>query len=236
MTVHTLKLGTMDNLLHILADQASGQALVVDAAWDAAAILQCLHDNQLQLSGILLTHSHWDHTSAVNDLLAIVDVPVYMSLVEHQLGLFDIQSPRYVGEGDEIAFGQHRIRVIETPGHTKGSVCYYVDEVLIAGDTLFVDGCGRCNFPESDIDSMWGSLQRLKQLPDSTMIHGGHDYGRKATDSLGNQKRTNPYLLIHDEAFFKAFRMDLQSNYRSIPFAPSSCDEVNQIAAAHGFL
>lgn len=227
--IHTLELGTMDNFIHILADKHSGKAIAIDPAWDAQVISDYCRAHQLTLTAILLTHTHGDHVSAVNELLAENPIPVYVSQEELDLGLFHIDNPQIITNGDMIAFGSGQVHVIATPGHTRGSVCYQIDRCLIAGDTLFINGCGRCDFAESDVESMWYSLQRLKQLSDELVIYCGHDYGQQRTDTLGQQKLTNPYLLIEDKAFFIAFRTHLQSQYRSIPFVPSSAEEMAEI-------
>ncbi len=231
-TIHSLMLGTMDNFIHLIAD-SSGLAMVVDPAWDAEAIEAYCTAHHLTLNGILLTHSHADHTSAVKPLSLKYRLPVYISREEYQLGLIQLDKPCWIADGDVIALGESRITVIATPGHTLGSVCFHIDQHLISGDTLFIDGCGRCDFYESDVEKMWQSLQRLKTLPDETVIYSGHHYGQKTNDSLGNQKTTNPYLLIDDKQFFIDFRLHLQSQYRSIPFIPSSAAEMQRIYARH---
>lgn len=232
-TIHTLALGSMDNFIHIIADTDSGEAIVVDPGWDAEAISDYCFRHELTLVGILLTHTHADHVSAVNGLLAASPMPVYLSREEYRLGLFSIESPQFIAEGESVAVGNNVITAIATPGHTLGSMCYQVNQQLITGDTLFIDGCGRCNFLESDVEQMWYSLQRLKQRPDELVIYCGHNYGQKATDTLGQQKQTNPYLLIEDKAFFIEFRMHLQSQYRSIPFTPSSSQAMADIRHRH---
>lgn len=231
-TIYTLKLGSMDNFIHIIADD-SGKAMVVDPAWDVDAIIACCSANNLTLTGILLTHSHADHISAVAPLVEDLQLPVYISEVELGLGFIKLDAANLIADGDSIALGNSLIRVISTPGHTVGSVCFHVDNHLISGDTLFIDGCGRCNFPESDVEKLWYSLQRLKKLPEATQIYCGHNYGQQERDSIGRQKHSNPYLLIDDKEFFIAFRQHLQSQYRSIPFAPSSALEVAEIYQRH---
>lgn len=232
--IHTLALGTMDNLIHIVVDNDSTKAMVVDPAWDAPVILETISQLGCQPAGILLTHSHYDHLSAVNEILAVSPVPVYLTQREFRLGLARIKTPSYVSDGDILTLGRTRIEVLETPGHTLGSACYWVNSrKLITGDTLFIDGCGRCNFLESNVSSMFESLQRLKRLPDEVVIYPGHHYGQQKYDTLGNQKKTNPYLLINDQDFFIQFRMHLQAQYRSIPFIPSSPGEMQQIYQRH---
>ncbi len=173
-------------------------------------------------------------------IVTIVDkfsVPTYISHTEFSLRRIGVDAPHYVlnyvADGDVIMLGDSKISVHETPGHTLGSVCYQTDKALITGDTLFINGCGRCDFRDSDIDAMWDSLQRLKSLPDDLIVYCGHDYGIQQKDSLGNQKRTNPYLLIDDKAFFINFRLNLQSQYRQMPFAPSSYEEIQTIRSKH---
>lgn len=231
--IHTLALGPMDNLLHIIEDTNSQQAFVVDPAWDVEAILNYLDRARMTVKGILLTHSHIDHVNGVDELLESRDVPVYLSRTEFELGKVALQHPHFVASGDKLLLGETTIEVIETPGHTVGSLCFYTEPSLIVGDTLFIDGCGRCNFPESDVERMWDSLQHLKTLPDTTLIYCGHHYGQKTVDTLAKQKQTNPYLLIEDKAFFIDFRMDLQSQYRSIPFQRSSSEEIQIIYQKH---
>ncbi|PID66639.1 MAG: MBL fold metallo-hydrolase [Cardiobacteriales bacterium] len=231
--VKTLSLGVMDNFIHLLIDANSRAAFVVDPAWDSQAIMAALNQHNATLSGILLTHSHADHVSAVKDLLAVKNVPVYVSESEYRLGKIRLDNPCFVADGQTLVLGDSRVQVIATPGHTLGSVCYYAKPHLICGDTLFIDGCGRCDFAESDVEQMWDSLQRLKSLPDATLIYCGHHYGQKMVDSLAGQKQTNPYLLIDNKDFFIDFRMHLQSQYRRIPFVPSSAAEMAGIYQRH---
>ncbi len=223
----------MDNFIHLITDKDSRQAFVVDPAWDCEAILEKLDNLGMTLSGILLTHTHADHTNAVKELLSHHNVPVYVSQKEYELGKITLPNPHFIQTGDKLPLGQSTLSVIETPGHTIGSVCFYTGDALVVGDTLFIDGCGRCNFSESDVEKMWDSLQLIKTLPDTTLIYCGHHYGKKKIDTLGEQKQTNPYLLINDKQFFIDFRMNLQAQYRNIPFSPSSQQEIEAIYQKH---
>ncbi len=170
--IHTLKLGSMDNFIHFVADTDSKNIMVVDPAWEAETILTFIDKNGYHLTGILLTHSHADHISALKPILAQRQVPVYISRTEFRLGRVRVKNPHYIEDGERIPLGKADIEVIFTPGHTSGGVCFLADKHLIAGDTLFIDGC-------------------------------------------------------------IAFRMHLQSQYRSIPFKPSSAAEMQAIRAAH---
>jgi glyoxylase-like metal-dependent hydrolase (beta-lactamase superfamily II) len=98
---------------------------------------------------------------------------------------------------EKIALDPFEIKAFHTPGHTKGSLCFYVENHLISGDTLFVDKCGRCDFKGGDVNEMYASLQKIINYFDSkTILLPGHDYGHSATDTLENQKNVNPYLKI----------------------------------------
>jgi hydroxyacylglutathione hydrolase len=143
---------------------------------DAALVLQALESRDLSLAAVLATHHHWDHIGGAADLQSKTGcklIGVDRTLIP--------ASDRTAGDGDLLAVGDARIRVIATPGHTRASVCYHVvpsDEhgprVVYTGDTLFVGGCGR--LLECDAATMWRSLQKLAGLPAETLVYCGHDY------------------------------------------------------------
>ena len=96
---------------------------------------------------------------------------------------------------EEIQAGSLRLRVVHTPGHTPGSQCFLVDGRLISGDTLFIGSCGRVDLPGSDPAQMYDSLvNKLKQLPDDTVLYPGHNYADRPTSTIGDEKRRNLYL------------------------------------------
>jgi len=112
--------------------------------------------------------------------------------------------------GDLLEIGGIGIRLIHTPGHTPGSQCFLVEEAaqsghLVAGDTLFLNGCGRVDLPGSNPREMYESLETLKQLPDDTTLYPGHLYSPEGSDSMGDQKRTNPYLRAASVEMFLNF-------------------------------
>ena len=153
------------------------------------------------LKYILLTHGHFDHTSAVRPLLErYPDVPVYIHEKDSVAGrggelLFtrvDEQHQRYYKEGDVLPLGGLSLRVMETPGHSEGSVCLLLDRehVIFAGDTLFRCSCGRCDFPGGSYPKMLASLGRLAALESDWRVLPGHD--RETT--LDFERRMNPYM------------------------------------------
>lgn len=163
-----------DNLIY-LYQYGQRESLVVDPG-DSLSVLRAMKEHDLALGAILITHHHWDHTAGTAEL-------------KRKTGCTAIGADRgrtpdideVVEDGQVLTLGDAEIQVLATPGHTRTSVCYYVQPagnneggILFTGDTLFVGGCGR--LLECDARSMWESLQRLARLPDDTLVYCGHDY------------------------------------------------------------
>jgi len=108
-----------------------------------------------------------------------------------------------LGEGDTIRLGNLPIRVHHTPGHTPGGLSFQVGNRLITGDVLFVEGCGRVDLPGGDIDVMWNTLQKIKNMDDNLEIYPGHDYGSVPSSTLRQEKQQNPYLVASKEEFYR---------------------------------
>jgi glyoxylase-like metal-dependent hydrolase (beta-lactamase superfamily II) len=98
------------------------------------------------------------------------------------------------------------VRALPTPGHTVAGTSYLVEEAVITGDTLFIGGCGRTDFPGGNPRVLWKSLQTLAALPEETRVYPGHAYGQTPTSTIGWEKSTNPYLLCKSEDEFVALR------------------------------
>lgn len=195
----SLDIGPMGNLIYFVGDPNTRNVAVVDPAWDKKTILEESARNGWRISTVLLTHGHFDHVNALNDLLNTVSVPVYISRHEAKFHMPDCPNLRLTSDGDIIRIGELTIECLHTPGHTPGCQCYRLGKILLTGDTLFVDGCGRCDLPGGDAQAMYQSLTRLRSLPDDTVIYPGHGYGPQSFDTLANQKKTNPFLQFRDE-------------------------------------
>tara|TARA_B100000427_G_scaffold315704_1_gene310047 strand:- start:2966 stop:3604 length:639 start_codon:yes stop_codon:yes gene_type:complete len=200
--VHQLALGAMDNFVYVIEDDVSKSCAIVDPAWDVTAIIECIQSRDLELVYILLTHGHFDHTDGLADCLAYKEVPVYMSKQELPKLIPNQQNLIFTNDNDVIPFGSNRIKIMHTPGHSPGGQCFHIDDHLITGDTLFINGCGRCDLGGSSIDDMYESLERIKSLPDDTLIYPGHHYDDKPIDTLINQKKTNRFLLCQNKDEF----------------------------------
>jgi glyoxylase-like metal-dependent hydrolase (beta-lactamase superfamily II) len=115
-----------------------------------------------------------------------------------------------VTQKDKLSVGKIDFDILYTPGHTPGCQCFLAQGHLITGDTLFINGCGRCDLPGSDPKVMYNSLYNvLMKLPDETVVYSGHNYGPTPTDTMGHQKQTNPYLQCNSLKEFLVERMGL---------------------------
>ena len=206
--IQQLKVGGFDdNFSYIITDGKTPKAVIVDPD-NVKHLVSELEEQKLELQAILVTHSHHDHVVGVLALVEKYGVPVYV----HAKGKerLDIAGGHVVGveDGDKIKVGGMEIKVLATPGHIDDAVCYWVGEGrgapgVLTGDTLFVEGCGRADFAESDVEDLWKSLQRLVKLGDEVKVYPGHDYGSMPVSTIGWEKENNKYLLCGD---FKKFR------------------------------
>ena len=220
-SIETLKLGPMENFVYFIHDLSSGRVAVVDPAWEPETILAWAREKDLRITDILLTHSHNDHTNAVEAVLAQHDAPVHLLKDEAKFWGRSLGSPRVHHGGDAIALGDTHIDVLHTPGHTPGSACYRVGKNLIAGDTLFIFGCGRCDLHGGDPSQMYDTLRRLRtDLPADTLILPGHDYADRTVSSMQEQIEGNPFFHIDERADFVKYRMHEHNKTRSPPLTP----------------
>ena len=158
-----------DNYIWVLVDDIKKQAIVIDPG-DATPVLAFLHQKQLTLNAILITHKHHDHTGGITALLSAVPNASVFSHSTEQI----MQTTQFVFDNDVFNINQHEFRVIAIPGHTLGHVAYYCKPFLFCGDTLFTNGCGRIF--EGTAKQMLSSLKKLMALPDETQIYCGHEY------------------------------------------------------------
>ena len=211
LIVEQIQIGPMLNFTYIIGASESREVVLVDPAWDIEHIIKQVEEKDYTVSAVLVTHYHPDHVgghlfghdiAGVADLLSTHPLKVYVNKLEADglkqiTGLSESDLVR-VDSGDSLDLSGVQIEFLHTPGHTPGSQCFRIKNTLIAGDTLFIDGCGRVDLPGSDRDAMFHSLQKLKSLPDDTVLLPGHNYSNESTASIGSVKQTNAYLRIHD--------------------------------------
>jgi glyoxylase-like metal-dependent hydrolase (beta-lactamase superfamily II) len=203
-----IEIGPMQNFTYLIGDPVSREALVVDAAWDIPALIRLAEQDGYTISKALVTHYHQDHLGGdfagyhiqgVVELLEQVKAKVYIHKTEAQflgrlVGLSDSDIVK-VDSSDTTNVGNMTVTFIHTPGHTPGSQCFLVENRLVAGDTLFINSCGRVDLPGSSPEDMYYSLtQKLAKLSDDTVLYPGHNYAEKPFATLGEQKRHNMFL------------------------------------------
>ena len=195
----------MVNFMYLIGDRETGEAVVVDPAYDPQGLVDVLEADGMRLTGVLATHYHPDHVggdmmgysiAGVAGLLELVSVPIHVQddeahLVHKVTGVGDDHLVRH-RSGDIVRVGEIEIELIHTPGHTPGSQCFFVEDRLVAGDTLFLEGCGRTDLPGGDPRQMYESLtQRLARIPDEAVLFPGHLYAPKASASMGETRSHN---------------------------------------------
>lgn len=185
----------MQNFQYFAGDSRTKEVAIVDPAWDAEYLYAEAKKDDCKIVSIFLTHGHYDHANAVTEILSKHNIPVYISKHEPAFHKPKHKNIVEIENGEIIKVGGIEFECILTPGHTRGSTCYRHNDALLTGDTLFIDGCGRCDLPGGNAREMYNSLYNIiMKLPDSTVIYSGHDYGSTPFATLGSLKKTNIYL------------------------------------------
>lgn len=203
LRIQTMVLGMVSTNTYILYREGESQAVIVDPADYPDRILDKCRELKLTPAAIVLTHGHFDHIGAVEGILKDYPVEVIAGEKEEKLikdpGLnlsgqfgrgYGVKLTRPVKDGEEFSLLDLTWKVLETPGHTAGSVCYYIagEGILLSGDTLFRESYGRTDFPGGSSRQLTESIGRLFQLPEDTAVYPGHDMAT----TIGHEKQYNP--------------------------------------------
>lgn len=211
MFLRTLALGPMENFVYLVGPEEGREVAVVDPAWDVPAILRAAEEAGREVVAALFTHGHRDHVNGLPELLVSrpdlrayahpAEIAFRPALADHGGAVVPVP------DGGTVAVGTLTARALHTPGHSPGALCWLAGDLLFTGDTLFIDACGRCDLPGGDPARMFDSLHRvLGALPESVRVLPGHDYGPVPTRTLGEERRSNPFLRVDGREDFVALR------------------------------
>lgn len=200
----------MQNFVYLIGDRASGEAMIVDPAWAVRELVELAEADGMRIVGALVTHYHQDHVGGtifgihidgLPTLMEVAPCPVHVN--RHEAAGVRQVTGLSAGDlvahdsGDKVRIGEVEVELLHTPGHTPGSQCFRCGDAIVAGDTLFLQGCGRVDLPGADPDDMFRSLAKLRGLPGETVLYPGHDYGG-ASAPMAEVVRDNAYLRIPD--------------------------------------
>ncbi|HEY1762182.1 MAG TPA: MBL fold metallo-hydrolase [Acidimicrobiales bacterium] len=202
---------SMRNFTYAIGDRRSGEAVLVDPAYRPAELIEILEADGMKLVGAIATHYHPDHIggtligrqhiAGIVELREMTGVPIHAHVDERSWILertgIDESALITHDDRDQLRVGDIEITLLHTPGHTKGSQCLLVEGHLLSGDTLFIDGCGRTDFPGGDTRELFVSLnERLSKVSDDTVLFPGHLYSTEGSLPMGDVRERNPVLSV----------------------------------------
>ena len=203
MLIKTMELGPLETNCYIVTDETTLGCAVIDPGGDAATLLDYLEENHLSVRFVLLTHGHFDHVGAVPEVLEETGAALCMHKSDDGASIggdyYKFNAPegtQFYKEGDIITVDGLSFTIMETPGHTPGSVCLLCtesgsgDRALFSGDTLFRDSCGRTDFPAGSTEDMLRSLKRLAELPGDFEVYPGHGF----STTLDRERSVNYFM------------------------------------------
>lgn len=208
MLVDVIVVGALQVNCYLVGDRSTREAILIDPGDDPERILQRISHHGYRVCAILLTHAHFDHIMGIDRLKPILNAPLMMHEADRAIydnlpqyaGMFGFkaQTPvpvdRYFQAGDVISYGDRRVTVLETPGHSPGGVSFLSDDsppCVFTGDALFAGGVGRTDFPSASFDVLSQSIQtQLYTLPEKTVVYPGHG----PSTTIGEEKRYNPFV------------------------------------------
>ena len=187
----------MQNFSYILEDEETSEAIILDPSWDLVELELIIKKNSLKIKYIVNTHHHFDHTLGNEAMVESTKSPI----IQHELS--ELKHDISVKDGDIIDFGNSKLKVLHTPGHSKDSICLIGDGKLFSGDTLFVGNCGRIDLPGGSAKELYHSLfDVLYSLDDELIMYPGHNYGNSEVSTIGQEKTTNMIMQKRTEQQF----------------------------------
>lgn len=202
MKIETIVVGQLGTNCYVVSDEETRQCVVIDPGADSRKIINYIESNQLDCKAMFLTHAHFDHVMALEKVREATGAPFYMCRKDEDTcsvapikGFKFPEGALYYEEGDEISVSSMVFKVLETPGHSPGSVTIMCGEALFTGDTLFEGSCGRTDFTGGDMKQELASLKRLAELPGDYDVYPGH----MGATRLSAEREYNPYMQMAKE-------------------------------------
>jgi len=197
MLIKTLPVGMLETNCYIVTDEETRQCAIIDPGAESNTILDYIESNKLTPVAVFLTHGHFDHHMALGAVMDATVAPVYINVLDvttesrgHQHKLGANAKLNWYVEGDVIKVGSLEFTVLETPGHSPGSVTLRCESALFTGDTLFRDSCGRTDIGDGSMEALLKSLRRLSALDGDFEVYPGH----ADSTTLSRERSFNPYL------------------------------------------
>lgn len=196
------------NNVYVIIDKKTKDAAIIDPACDMEQIKQLVKDKEVNLSKVLITHTHEDHIRRVEDIVLAYNSDVYVSKPEKEFYSYNCKNCITFEDNDEIFIGKTKVKCWLTPGHTAGSSCFLLKDSIFAGDTIFIEGCGNCVSEGSSPVDLYYSVKKIKeQLSNTIRVYPGHTYYYKPGKDIAFLKENNIYFLIDEREKFVDFRM-----------------------------
>ncbi|MGI0058082.1 MAG: MBL fold metallo-hydrolase [Nitrosarchaeum sp.] len=197
MKVHQIQVGNMQNFTYVIEDEDTDEGVIIDPSWDLDQIEQVIKRNNLKIKYIINTHHHFDHTLGNEGMMKSTNAKI----IQHEKS--ELKHDITVKDGDIIQFGNSKLTVLHTPGHSKDSMCLIGDGIFLSGDTLFVGNCGRVDLPGGSAKELYHSLfDVIYSLNDDLILYPGHNYGHSLTSTIGQEKITNLVMKKRTEQEF----------------------------------
>jgi glyoxylase-like metal-dependent hydrolase (beta-lactamase superfamily II) len=187
----------MQNFTYVVEDETTNEGIIIDPSWDLDQIETIIKRNNLKIKYIVNTHHHFDHTLGNEGMKELTNAKI----IQHEKS--ELKHDISVRNGDVIEFGDSKLTVLHTPGHSKDSMCLIGEKIFFSGDTLFVGNCGRTDLLGGDAKDLYHSLfDIIYSLDDDLVLYSGHNYGHSLTSTIRQEKNTNLVLQKRTEQEF----------------------------------
>lgn len=193
MILEIMPVGMLAANCYILGCEETKEAVMIDPGGDALGLLSKIKKLDLNIKYIILTHGHYDHTGAINEIKEKTNAPIAIHKLDKKILEDENKSAdMYLKDGDELSIGSIKLKIIHTPGHSPGGISILMDGAIFTGDTLFAGSIGRTDFYKGDMEQILSSIKnKLFLLPEETKVYPGHG----PASTIGSEKNTNPFFI-----------------------------------------